>query len=127
MPEEVQHVQEHALSPQCFDGQHPDCKHTVSWMGEDGVGRTMVCPCRCHERAPKAKSAADEPEFLYSISWEYEVKNDEGSAWLKRKVITTSKEMAGDWIDAVAELTKTNSVRMVSASKAPLGDWVVVG
>lgn len=127
MSEEVQHVQENALSPQCLAGQHETCKHTVSWMGDDGIGRTIVCPCRCHDRAPKAKSSADEPEFLYSLGWEYEVKSDEGSAWIKRKVITTSKDMAGDWIDAVAEQTKANAVRHLSVLKAPLGKWEEVG
>ncbi len=124
---DVQNLEERVLSPQCFGGQHEGCKHQISFVGEDGVGRTMVCPCRCHDRAPESKSAVDDaPDMLYVISWEYEVSQEQAdgkklTAWIKRKVLTISKEIAGDWIDGVAELAKTNRVRNLDALRAPFG------
>lgn len=130
---QVQNVTEQAMSPQCFSGQHEACKHTLSYLGEDNVGRTMECPCRCHDR-PQVAAEAGKPEQLYQLSWEYEVIQPapEGEekplvAWLKRRILTTSKEIAGDWIEAVAQLTKTNKVRNLVVLRSEIGKWEKIG
>ena len=131
--EHIQNITEQAMSPQCFAGQHEICKRTLSYLGDDNVGRTMECPCRCHNRAPVAAEAG-KPEQLYRLSWEYEasqaIDNPDDrplSAWLKRRILTTSKEIAGDWIEAVAELTKTNKVRNLIVLRAEIGKWEKIG
>jgi hypothetical protein len=133
MHESVQHVEERVLSPLCWQGQHDDCKVSLSFVGEDGVGRSMICPCRCHDHAPTVTSGAN-PAVLYLISWEYEVRQkspEEGkpdlTAWIRRKVLATTKDLAGDWLDSISELTKTNQVRNLVTLKAPLGTWEKVG
>lgn len=118
------------MSPQCLAGQHEDCKHRLSYIPDDGVARTMVCPCRCHERAPVAGQAAE--EFLYSIAWEYEFiqpateGTEELKAWLRRKVLTNSKDIADDWLSAIEVLLQTNGVRSLVVRKAAIGKWEVL-
>lgn len=125
---ETQHITEQAMSPQCFGGQHEECKKTLSYILEDGIGRTMICPCRCHDRAPKS-STSEQAAHAYLISWEYEItqpavgEETAARAWIKRSVLTTSKEMAGDWLDAITELMSTNQVRNLAVLKAELGKW----
>lgn len=128
----VQYIEENALSPQCLMGQHPDCKGRLSYMPDDGNGRTMNCPCTCHERAPKRIPASAEGT-LYVITWEYEHKqpaegeNPEMSAWLKRSVITMDRELAEEWMDAIATLTETNAVRSLVVRRAKISEWETVG
>lgn len=126
---ETQSVIERALSPLCATGQHSACKKTLSYMPEDGVARTIVCPCRCHDRAP----ATGDPKVLYWIRWEYEQveKQPDGKpdikAWIAREVITLSKGVAEDWLQAIEDLMQTNLVRELSVQKCDLGEWKAVG
>ncbi len=136
MPDEIspatQTIEESALSPQCHTGQHEACKHRVSYIPEDGNARTLVCPCRCHDRAPVFSG---DPQHAYLISWEYLhvdagvqiVGEDPPEAWLSRRVLTNSKDIAGEWLDGCAALMETHKVRNLSLLKAVLGDWEKVG
>lgn len=152
MSADAQHIEERLMSPQCYEGQHETCKRSLSFIGEDGISRSMVCPCRCHDRAPVAGSS-EHPEILYMISWEYEVTQEQPPemictthasgtcdgtgpacapakrprpalrAWISRKVITTSKELAGDWLDSIVELGASHGLRNVLVMKAKVGNW----
>ena len=153
---ETQHIEDRLMSPTCYSGQHEACKRTLSFIGEDGVSRSQICACRCHDRAPVAKTA-ENPTVLYLLSWEYEVRQPQpdqticethaevGScdgkgprcvlktlprpdltAWIQRRVLAVSREVAGDWLDSVAELVKTNRVRHLVVMKAPIGDWIKI-
>lgn len=126
---ETQTIEEHALSPQCLAGQHETCLQKISYMGDDGVARTMVCSCRCHDRKPTtAAGATPEPEVMYRISWEYEAKQtneagEEVTAWMKRRVLTDSRGIAEDWLDGIATLITTHKVRNLRVLKATIGLW----
>ena len=146
---ETQHIEDALMSPQCYTGQHEVCKRSVSWIAEDGNARTQRCPCRCHDRAPETKK---DPDRLYLLSWEYELSqpaeipcpsctsgkpgcprcdgkglvDGTATAWIHRQVMALSPEVAGDWLDAVAELVKTNRVRNLLVRKAPVGVWETV-
>ncbi len=128
----TQNIEEHIpLAPPCLAGQHETCPHKVSYLGDDGVGRTVVCDCRCHDRAP-AVAGESVQEYLYLISWEYEEKQVDAetkepvSAWLRRRVLTNSKDIAGDWLDGVAQLIATNAVRRLVVRKTKIGPWETV-
>lgn len=135
MNESTQMVEESALSPLCFTNQHATCKHRLSYIPDDGVARTLVCSCRCHERDPaiarRDATAGDRPihESVYLVSWEYEeVQTPDGtdkplSAWLRRRVLTNSKDIAGDWLEGIATLVETNKVRNLVVKKAVIGTW----
>lgn len=131
-PPPTQTIEESALSPQCHTGQHEACKHRMSYIPEDGNARTLVCPCRCHDRAPVAST---DPQHAYLIDWEYlHVAEDvqivgeaPPQAWIRRRVFTNSKDIAGEWLDAVANLIEVGKVRNLSVLKAPLGEWEKVG
>lgn len=119
------------LAPPCVGGQHDSCPHKVSYVGEDGVGRTFVCQCRCHDRAPMVSGNAAQ-EYLYLISWEYEeTQVDEAtkepvSVWLRRRVLTNDKGIAGDWLDGITQLIATNAIRQLVVKKAKIGIWETV-
>ena len=129
MTTETQTIIDRAMSPQCARGQHKECKHSLSYMPDDGNARTMICPCRCHDRAPET----GDPKVLYWIRWEYEhvdKKPDDQKdekVWLAREVLTTQKGIAKDWLDAIENLMQTNLVRELSVMKCELGEWKHVG
>jgi hypothetical protein len=126
----TQTIEDHALSPLCSQGQHAACPHQKSYMADDGAGRTLTCNCRCHAHAPETG-----PQRAYLIAWEYEyvepakkgpgdiVYSEEMRVWLKREVVTTSNGVAADWLDALLELAKTNSVRGVSVRRSQELVW----
>ena len=129
MTEPVQMIEESALSPLRFTNQHATCKHRLSYIPDDGVARTLVCSCRCHEERPLRESERPTHESVYILSWEYEeVQVPDGvekplSAWLRRRIITNSRDIAGDWLEGIATLVETNKVRNLVVKKAAIGTW----
>lgn len=126
----IQMIEESALSPLCFTNQHEICKHRLSFISpNDGVARTLVCSCRCHEQRPAREGERPAHETVYIVSWEYEeVQTPEGSdkpvsAWLRRRILTNSRDIAGDWLEGIATLMETNKVRDLVVRKAAIGTW----